>query len=245
MLRRHLHARAVLDVPLRAGARHDRADGRDGLRVFHAFGRVSPARTRVPGLVTLFDVAREWNPHVDMRAWAVNAEVMRTFVGRRWMPTVGDAFCYDGRPGYAVARALRPAVLRGLPADVRLGQQRFLAFYNANVLMHRLRAWRLVTPRNIVDAFYTHLRAPQVNSPLQFGQGARLVEADGVPALAVGVPHPHLSDDLYVQYTRVISPKLAPRASRTAIPGVACAACPVTPPIRGSAASSTPRSGIE
>ena len=185
-------------------------DGRDGLRVVHAYGRVSPARTRVPGLVTLFDVAREWNPHVDMRAWAVNGEVMRTFVGRRWMPTVGYAFRYysGDNPDTPSLERFDPLFYEGYPQTFASGSNGSLAFYNANVLMHRFRASAVFTPRDIVEAFYSHLRAPQVNSPLQFGQGARLVEADGVPVLAVGVPHPHLSDDLYVQYTRVISPKV-------------------------------------
>jgi hypothetical protein len=71
---------------------------------------------------------------------------------------------------------------------------------------HRLSLALTVTPRDLVTFRYAHVRANELNSPVQFGQATRLTFTGGIPALATGVTTHHLSDDVLAEYTRVLTP---------------------------------------
>ena len=62
------------------------------------------------------------------------------------------------------------------------------------------------TQRDILTLRYSHVRAHELRSPVQFGQATRLVFADGLSTVASGVIDAHLSDDLFLEYTRMIDP---------------------------------------
>jgi hypothetical protein len=55
-----------------------------------------------------------------------------------------------------------------------------------------------------VTLYLAHLRANELRSPLQFGQATRVEIVDGVPSVVAGVTHPHLADDVFIKYTRVV-----------------------------------------
>lgn len=66
------------------------------------------------------------------------------------------------------------------------------------MLSHRLALSLSLSPKDLLTLSYWRVSAAQLNSPLQFGQGGRLVELGGQPVLISGVPAHHLSDDLYL-----------------------------------------------
>ena len=80
-----------------------------------------------------------------------------------------------------------------------------LAFYNSNIISHRFRLELTLTPRDFVNLNYWYNQAEQTDSPLQFGQGARVGELDGTPALISGVPQSSLSHDFWLEHTRVLN----------------------------------------
>ena len=49
---------------------------------------------------------------------------------------------------------------------------------------------------------YAHIRANELNSPIQFGQATR-VNVNGT--IVSGVTNAHLSDDLFLEYSRIIN----------------------------------------
>jgi hypothetical protein len=59
-----------------------------------------------------------------------------------------------------------------------------------------------------VQLQYVHASVDEINSPVQFGQGVQFAGT----RLVVGVPEPELSDEIYLQYSRVFNPKLVATA---------------------------------
>ena len=52
---------------------------------------------------------------------------------------------------------------------------------------------------------YWYVEAAKTNSPIQFGQGARLSIVNGSPVLISGVPDRKLSQDVYFEYTHMFN----------------------------------------
>lgn len=78
------------------------------------------------------------------------------------------------------------------------------SWLNSNLRVHRFIVDAALSPRDIVQFQYVRASADQTNSPIQFGQGARL----NGNRLLVGVPSTGLSNEVYLQYARVFSPGL-------------------------------------
>lgn len=78
------------------------------------------------------------------------------------------------------------------------------SWLNANLRAHRFIVDAYFSPRDIVQVQYVKASADELNSAIQFGQGVRFTDTQ----LLVGVPKPELSDEIYLQYSRVFNPKL-------------------------------------
>ena len=61
------------------------------------------------------------------------------------------------------------------------------------------------TERDAVTLRYAHIRANELRSPIQFGQGTRVETSGDVPALMAGVTSHHLSDDVFIEYSRILN----------------------------------------
>lgn len=183
------------------------AGGRRGLNTIQAYGKVRPARKTQPGFLVQGDYARQWNRRIDLNAWAMNVDVSNTFVKRRWLPTIGYALRYysGDDPKTAGMERFDALYYDGSPATFASGSNGSFNFYNSNIVAHRVKFGLVLTPANLFDAFYFHIRAAKRNSPIQFGQGFRFDFVDGVPVVNTGLPDTHLADDTYFQYTRVIT----------------------------------------
>lgn len=181
--------------------------GRDGLRVIHTYTRVNPLREALPGLYVAGDFAYQWNDRIDLRAFAYSGEVGHRFGNLPFQPTAAYAFRHfsGDDPGTAALEKFDPLFYEGSPPLWSSGSNGSFVFINSNVLAHRVSLALTVTPRDYVNLYYWHVRAAQVNSPLQFGMFARLDVTGGEPKLVSGVPNAHLSDDFYAEYTRAVS----------------------------------------
>jgi hypothetical protein len=78
------------------------------------------------------------------------------------------------------------------------------SWLNANLRAQRFIVDAYLSEQDIVQFQYVRASVDQINSAVQFGQGARFTENQ----LVVGVPEPGLSHEIYLQYSRVFNPKL-------------------------------------
>lgn len=182
-------------------------DGRRGLNTVHAYARWLPLPDSTPGLHLAGDYAYQWNDRIDMSADAFNAEVGWVFQRLPWTPQGINAFrTFSGdNPATATFEKFDPLFYEGAPSLWATGSNGSFSFLNSNVQAHRI-SWQLkVNPTNFVTFYYWYIRANQVNSPIQFGQAGRVAASGGEPQLVSGVPTPHLSDDFYLEHTRVLS----------------------------------------
>jgi hypothetical protein len=78
------------------------------------------------------------------------------------------------------------------------------SWLNANLRAQRVIVDATVTPQDILQFQYVRASVDQLNSAIQFGQGARFTANQ----LVVGVPEYGLSNEIYLQYARIFNPKL-------------------------------------
>jgi hypothetical protein len=81
-----------------------------------------------------------------------------------------------------------------------------MMFLNSNVSAHQISLQVTPSEADTWTLRYSHIRANELNSPIQFGQGTRLDDIDGTPTPMAGVSNRHLADDIYLEYSRVINP---------------------------------------
>ncbi len=78
------------------------------------------------------------------------------------------------------------------------------SWLNANLRAQRFIVDAYVSPQDILQLQYVRASVDQINSAVQFGQGARVTTNQ----LVVGVPQPGLSNEFYLQYARLFNPTL-------------------------------------
>lgn len=184
-------------------------NGRDGMNALHGYFRAQPFAD-LPTLWVAGDLAHEWNERIDQNAWGGQVEIGYTATSLRFTPTFSYAFrAFSGDdPDTAQNERFDSLFYEGTPTTWATGGNASLAFYNSNVMAHRFGVDLVLSERDLVKTRYWHVRAVEENSPIQFGQGAEVVFNNGVPIVTAGVQSPHLSDDFYLEYTRLITPNL-------------------------------------
>lgn len=183
-------------------------DARRGLQFVNTYLRFNPLGSLAPGFWVAGDIAFQRNERIRLTAWAGRVEVGRTFAELPFRPTFSYAFqTFSGdKPGTTALERFDPLFYDGGQNAWASGSNGSLVFINSNINAHRFSAVFTVTPQDILTLRYTHIRANELNSPIQFGQGTRITASGGSPGLIAGVPSPHLSDDFIVEYTRVLTP---------------------------------------
>ena len=169
---------------------------RDGLQFANLYIR-SPLMG-APNAFMAADLAIERNDRIDMRAWAGRAQIGYAFAEPPWKPTftVGYQTFSGDDPDTARLERFDPLYYEGNPSAWSTGTKSSMVFINSNV-----NSWQ-------VAASLHRIEADQLRSPIQFGQATRVEEQNGVNSPITGVTRRHLSDDLYVEYFRVMSPNL-------------------------------------
>lgn len=182
-------------------------DGRQSTQTINPYLRLHPLQQAAPGLYTALEGAYQWNHSIDLSAYALSAEIGYQWNTAPLRPKISYAFRqFSGdNPQTSTLERFDPLFYDGGVYAFASGSNAALTFYNTNVLTHRVALNLSLSPKDLLTLSYWYVAAAQLNSPLQFGQGGRIVLIDQQPALISGVPTRHLSDDLYLEYVRMLS----------------------------------------
>jgi hypothetical protein len=142
-----------------------------------------------------------------MRAWAGRVQAGYTFAGLPWSPMLTYTYqTFSGDdPNTTRLERFDPLFYEGSPSSWATGSKSSMVFINTNVNAHGLALRLAPTPRDTVTFRYAHIRANELFSPIQFGQATRVDFGDGVSTVISGVTDPHLSDDFFIEYNRIIN----------------------------------------
>lgn len=181
-------------------------NGRDGMSFWHFYGNIAPVKS-LPGLVVAWDYARQRNARLNMKSSGGRIEIANTFVTSKWLPTIAYAFQrFSGDdPDTPELERFDPLFYDGSPGGWATGSNGAFVFINSNLQAHKLKLSAMPSQQDIVTFRYSHIRADQSRSPLQFGQATRPDFSPGAPGLIAGVIQKHLSDDILLEYTHLVN----------------------------------------
>jgi hypothetical protein len=196
-------------------------NAREGLNALNFYARTDAFEGPLSGLFFTTDVAYEWNDDIDLRAWGARGQVGYTFKQHIWRPMFMYGYqTFSGDdPDTARLERFDPLFFEGSPSTWLTGSKSASTFINSNVQAHQLAFIVNPTPRDKFTVRYAHIRANELRSPIQFGQATRFDVTTGAGIVA-GVTDPHLADDIYLEYFRIINPNMFLTASMSAsVPG--------------------------
>lgn len=153
------------------------------------------------------DLAHEWNNRQPLSAWGGRVEVGVALPTLRWKPTVTlgyQSFSGDN-PHTSRNERFDPLYYEGSPGAWATGSKSSMVFINTNANALQATIALHLTERDTLTWYVAHIRANQLGSPLQFGQGTRLEVIQNTPVILAGVTTPHLSNDLFIKYMRVVN----------------------------------------
>lgn len=182
-------------------------DAREGLRFLYGFARRplwqgAQSRTWVAA-----DLAHEWNNRLPLRAWGGRLELGVELPTLHWQPkvTLGYQSFSGDDPHTSRNERFDPLYYEGSPGAWATGSKSSMVFINTNANALQATIALHLTPRDTLTWYFAHVRANQLGSPLQFGQGTRVDVIQNTPVILAGVIHPHLSNDLFIKYTRAVN----------------------------------------
>lgn len=186
-------------------------NGRDGLRTTDVIWRYEPRSGVLAGLSMLGEAAWQKNDRINMTASGFGFEIGFRLAQLPLMPKVSWSmrrFSGDDPDTADKLERFDPLFYDGAPNTWSSGGNGSFAFYNSNLVVHRLRAELILSQRDFVNLNWWKVNAAQANSPVQYGQAARLLIVDGSIGVVSGFPKRALSQEIYAEYTRAVSPHL-------------------------------------
>jgi hypothetical protein len=177
---------------------------REDTKTISLYGRTEPFDGALANWTFTGDLAYQWNDRIDLEAWAGRMQAIYTFADAPWTPTLSltyQTFSGDD-PDTAALERYDPLYYEGSPSAWATGSKSASTFINSNVNALTLALAVKPSPRDTLTLRYAHIRANELNSPIQFGQATR-VDING--NVVAGVTDAHLSDDLFLEYNRVIN----------------------------------------
>lgn len=183
---------------------------RDGLRLIDLYGRTRPFDGALKNLFMTAELALERNDDIDLQAWAGRIQIGYVFADRPWSPTLVYSYqTFSGDdPSTSRLERFDPLYYEGSPSAWSTGSKSSMVFINSNVASHQISLRLSPTPRDTLTLRYAHILADQLRSPIQYGQATRVDVSDGGLDAIAGVTAHHLSDDLFLEYIRVLRPNL-------------------------------------
>lgn len=180
---------------------------RDGTNALNLYAKSNPLSGAFENWVFTADLAYEWNDDIDLRAWAGRAQAGYTFSRLPWAPTLTYSYqTFSGDdPNTSKLERFDPLYYEGSPSAWATGSKSSMVFINSNVQAHGLALRMQPTRKDTVTLRYAHIRANELRSPIQFGQAARIDTSGGTANVISGVTDAHLSDDLFLEYSRIIN----------------------------------------
>ena len=183
---------------------------RGGLQFLTLYARMKPfGDGPLANVFVTGDLALEKNDRIDMEAWAGRVQVGYVFT-MPWSPTLTYGYqTFSGDdPSTTRLERFDPLYYEGSPSAWSTGSKSSMVFINSNIHAHLYALKMTPTPRDIVTLRYARISANELLSPIQFGQATRVEEIDGILNPISGVTSPRLSDDVFVEYTRVITRRI-------------------------------------
>lgn len=183
---------------------------RDGLQTSDVYWRYEPQAGALAGFTFSGEAAFQRNARIDMRAMGYGAEIGYRFARLPFAPRLSySPRRYSGDdPATGRLERFDPLFYDGAPTTWSSGGNGSFVFYNSNVVVQRVRLELVFSPRDFVSVSYWDVRADKANSPIQFGQGARVAIVGNSLGLVSGFPQRDLTREFYAEYVRVISRQL-------------------------------------
>ncbi|MEG1451782.1 alginate export family protein [Brevundimonas sp.] len=184
-------------------------NGRDGLTFVDLYMRARPFADALPGAFVVAEVSLQNNDRIDMRAWGGRAWAGYDF-NHRWKPSFGFGYqTFSGDdPNTTRLERFDPLYYEGNPKSWSTGSKSSMVFINSNVASWNAGLSLSPTPRDKVSLQVSRILANERLSPIQFGQATRVEIEDGIANPISGVTRRHLSDDIYLEYMRVVTPNV-------------------------------------
>ncbi|MBF9031448.1 alginate export family protein [Rhodobacterales bacterium HKCCE3408] len=180
---------------------------REGTETINLYAATNPLGGALENFSFTADLAYQWNDRIDLEAWAGRAQVSYAFADAPWSPVISYGFqTFSGDdPNTTGLERFDPLYYDGSPSAWATGSKSAMLFINSNVQSQNLSLSLQPTQRDTITLRYAHVRANELRSPLQFGQATRLDLAGATANVVTGVTDPHLSDDFFIEYRRIIN----------------------------------------
>ncbi|TNF65550.1 MAG: hypothetical protein EP307_00010 [Rhodobacteraceae bacterium] len=177
---------------------------REGTRTLGIYGKTSPFTGALENWTFTGEFAYQKNDRIDLEAWAGRVTAGYTFANIPWSPvvTVGYQSFSGDDPNTTTLERYDPLYYQGSPSAWATGSKSASTFINSNVNALTLAVSVRPTARDTWTLRYAHIRANELNSPIQFGQATRVNINGNVVA---GVTDAHLADDFFLEYSRIIN----------------------------------------
>lgn len=182
--------------------------GREGLQAYDAYWKWAPTEGPLAGFSFLGEAVLERNDRVNLEAFGGGVEFGYRFATLPFLPRLSYSpryFSGDDPGTRDTLESFDPLFYMASPETWASGGSGSFAFYNANIIAQRLRLELMLSPKDLFNVTYWYLQAAEKNSPIQYGQAARLDLSGGAPVLISGVPERELSQDVYVDYVHLFS----------------------------------------
>ena len=177
---------------------------REGTNTINVYAKTNPFEGSLENWVFTGDAAYQWNDDFDLRSWAGRVTAGYTFADMPWTPslTVGYQTFSGDDPATTKYERFDPLYYQGSPSAWATGSKSASTFINSNVNALSLALKVQPTKTDTLTLRYAHIRANELNSPIQFGQATRL---DSSGNIITGVTNSHLADDVFLEYSRIIN----------------------------------------
>lgn len=153
------------------------------------------------------DLAYQWNEDVDLEALAGRVQAGSTFAEARGTPILiyrYQTFSRDD-PETAGLEQVDPLYYNGSHSAWATGSKSAMIRINLNVQSRNPSLAMCPAHRDTITLRHAHVRANELGSPLQFGQATRLDLTGATGNVVTGVTDAHLSDNVFIEYQRVIN----------------------------------------
>lgn len=184
------------------------SNGREGLEAYDAYWKWAPMDGPFAGFSFLGEAVIERNDRIDLEAWGGGVEIGYRFFKLPCQPRLSYSpryFSGDDPETPGTLERFDPLFYMASPDTWSSGGNSSLGLLNANNIAHRARLELVLSQQDFLNLNYWYVQAAEKNSPLQFGQAARLDLSGGAPVLVSGVPHRELSHEIYIEYVRMFS----------------------------------------
>ncbi|MDI3335603.1 alginate export family protein [Defluviimonas aestuarii] len=177
---------------------------REDTKTLNIYAKTNPFSGDLENWTFTSDLAYQWNDRIDMEAWAGRVTAGYTFAGLPWAPnlTLGYQTFSGDDPDTSKLERFDPLYYQGSPSAWATGSKSASTFINSNANALTLALRVQPTQQDTLTLRYAHIRANELNSPVQFGQATR-VDING--NVVSGVTDAHLADDIFLEYSRIIN----------------------------------------